>query len=342
MSRVSSSIKSSKRTQGKSTQTTSKSLTKTTVKIHEAPTSRLLTQLTRLQDQEAGWNQTTFDLSVSKPTIAVVYDKNGAIVGSGTLNAMSPQSFWMGNVFVAESMRRRGIGSKLVSELLSHAEAKKSRSSVVLTSTDLGMGMYSRLGFKVVPSIKIVMYARPPTVAPTRSSLKPRVPSKAEHEEAIKFDEKSNGASRASMLRSIYKQYGMCAVLKSGSSIVAVAWGRYLASPTKDHQPELQIGPVVAKKSEYAASVTGELLRMDQGGRSAKKGMCGSAMVLSVQRGNDSKPGMRAFESVGFMKMGEMPYMRKTLGRSSSSSDSKLDLVRASSSYHAMAWWDLA
>ena len=66
-----------------------------------------------------------FDLTVAKAVIAVVYDKKGTLIGSGTIHEISPQSFWMGNVAVAEGMRRRGIGSKLVSQLLQHAEAKK-------------------------------------------------------------------------------------------------------------------------------------------------------------------------------------------------------------------------
>ena len=106
-------------------QLTSKPITRTTAQVIGALDRDLLEQITRLQDEEAAWNQTTFDLSVTETTIAVAYDEKGTLIGAGTIYEVSPQSFWMGNVLVSDAMRRRGIGSKLVSELLSHAEAKK-------------------------------------------------------------------------------------------------------------------------------------------------------------------------------------------------------------------------
>lgn len=95
------------------------------MQILEAPSRELLVQIARFQDDEADWNSTVFDLSTTDATFAVVKDKSEGLLGVATINDLSPESYWLGNVVVAKRARRCGVGAKMVSALLTCAETRK-------------------------------------------------------------------------------------------------------------------------------------------------------------------------------------------------------------------------
>jgi ribosomal protein S18 acetylase RimI-like enzyme len=86
----------------------------------------------------------TLALGDCRPIVAVEGDR---IVGTG-VGAVHGRVGWIGVIFVAPELRRRGIGRALtehVCEDLEHAGCR----SLVLVATDLGRPLYERLGFRV-------------------------------------------------------------------------------------------------------------------------------------------------------------------------------------------------
>lgn len=92
--------------------------------LHEAPSQELLGEIAVFQDTEAEWNSTVFDLSVDG-TFVVVRESNDSIIGVASIHERSPHNYWLGNVVVAKRVRRCGIGSRVVSALLTCAKKKR-------------------------------------------------------------------------------------------------------------------------------------------------------------------------------------------------------------------------
>lgn len=311
------------------------------VQIDGDPSDELLEEVRLFLHEEADWDQTVFELTITKGILAIVRDTDNRLLGTSNVHALSPHNLWLGNVCVAKRARRSGIGSAIVSTLLERASEERVRSHVVLIASKLGESVYRRLGFKDVPNITISYYKRPALPAPSHSRLRPRVPSEKEHEEAIRLEEQVGGAYRGELLNALFKKDRLCVVLKSGGSLMAAAWARYMDCQLSTNLPSLHIGPVVAKTSAFAESVISEVLRIHQAASTLGQNRCMESTALVVRVGeNHAAEG--CFESLGFEKLCGAPYLQKGLTAEADPSPSFVDIATANEQYFATTWWDIA
>jgi ribosomal protein S18 acetylase RimI-like enzyme len=85
------------------------------------------------------------------PQGCFVWRENGAAVGYLT-SVKYGKSGWIGNLLVREDARRHGIGRALMERAVS-ALLKNGVETVWLTASDLGSGLYRKLGFAPIDSI---------------------------------------------------------------------------------------------------------------------------------------------------------------------------------------------
>jgi ribosomal protein S18 acetylase RimI-like enzyme len=78
---------------------------------------------------------------------AIVAEIDGAVVGTGVATVNGPVA-WIGTIWVARSHRRHGLGTALTEAIIAGAEARGSR-TLVLVATDHGRRLYEGLGFEV-------------------------------------------------------------------------------------------------------------------------------------------------------------------------------------------------
>lgn len=216
---------------------------------------------------------------------------------------------------------------------------RRGRPYVVLIASKSGEGVYRRLGFEQVDSIKVALYERPALPPPDRSTSNPSIPNQHEHDNAIKLDQESHGMYRGPLLKALFEKDHRCAILKCDSSVVASAWARYYALSTKTEEPELHIGPVIAKSPDFAVSVVAELLRIDHAANANERDTSAHALVLAVQRGN-SEASKLVFEALGFAKKAELPFMQKVLVPEADCTPLDLDLLTANETYYALTFYD--
>ena len=77
----------------------------------------------------------------------IVADADGEVVGTGVATVNGPVA-WVGTIWVAPGHRRHGLGRALTDAVIEAAEARGSR-TLVLVATDRGRRLYERLGFEV-------------------------------------------------------------------------------------------------------------------------------------------------------------------------------------------------
>lgn len=212
---------------------------------------------------------------------------------------------------------------------------------MVLLASKLGEGVYRRLGFTDVDNVKVSFYQRPALPPPSRASSTPSFPNEQEHEDAIRLEQEAGGVFRGPLLNALFKKDRTCAILKSKSSVVAVAWGRYLGPTPTTNVPTLHIGPVVAPSPDFAISVIAELLRMDHAANADERDTCLPASALVVYRENNEASKL-AFESLGFVEAAPVPYMQKSVVLDAKASPSSVDLAIGNEQYFAATWWDIA
>lgn len=218
---------------------------------------------------------------------------------------------------------------------------RRARPNIVLLASKLGEGVYRRLGFVDVDNLKFSFYQRPALPPPSRASSTPSLPNEQEHEDAIKLEQEAGGVYRGPLLNAIFEKDRRCAILKSESSVVAAAWGRYMAPTPTTNVPTLQIGPVVAKSPDFATSVIAELLRMDHAANADSRDTCIPAAALVVRRGK-SEASRVAFKSLGFVEVAPVPYLQKSVVPDAEASRSSLDIAVGNEQYYAVTWWDFA
>jgi len=79
--------------------------------------------------------------------VFVAEDDDGAIVGTGVVTINGPVG-WIGTIWVAPTVRGRGLGRALTEAPIDVAEGAGCR-TLVLVATDAGLPLYERLGFTV-------------------------------------------------------------------------------------------------------------------------------------------------------------------------------------------------
>lgn len=99
-----------------------------------------------------GWNDIRIDFKmyiespISKPIKVMLSDK---IVGVGA-SIEFPNSTWLAHIIVNPEFRNRGIGYKIVEELINNSPAE----SYLLTATEIGFPVYVKAGFRAVGEYK--------------------------------------------------------------------------------------------------------------------------------------------------------------------------------------------
>ncbi len=90
-----------------------------------------------------------FEFAVAHPECRafVAADDDGAIIGTGVVTINGPVA-WIGTIWVAPSVRGRGLGRALTEAPIEEAVAAGCQ-TLVLVATDAGQPLYERLGFSV-------------------------------------------------------------------------------------------------------------------------------------------------------------------------------------------------
>jgi predicted N-acetyltransferase YhbS len=90
-----------------------------------------------------------FEFTLANPTSRtfVAEDADGRAVGTGVVTIHGSVG-WVGTIWVASSMRRRGLGLALTEATIDAAEVAGCR-TLLLVATQAGRPMYERLGFEV-------------------------------------------------------------------------------------------------------------------------------------------------------------------------------------------------
>jgi GNAT superfamily N-acetyltransferase len=201
------------------------------------------------QREAAGWGVHEWALRavIGSPhaRCVVVEDDDGALVGVGSGAAYPPIGF-VGNMLVAESHRRRGIGShvlRTVLEFLRGAGATR----VELFATPLGRPLYEKHGFELTgPS---AMAALPLSAGLTDPSVQVAEATMDDLAEVIAYDRPRFGGDRGWLLEILGREPGHpLLVARRGDSVVGHAWLR----PDAD-----RIGPFAADDPTVAAALLG-------------------------------------------------------------------------------------
>jgi GNAT superfamily N-acetyltransferase len=201
------------------------------------------------QREAAGWGVHEWALRavIGSPhaRCVVVEDGDGAIIGVGSGAAYPPIGF-VGNMLVAESHRRRGIGShvlRTVVEYLRRAGATR----VELFATAAGRPLYERHGF--TPSGPSAMAALPRGAGVADTSVQVTEATPGDLAEVAAYDTPRFGGDRSWLLAILAREPGHpLLVARRGDSVVGHAWLR----PDAD-----RIGPFAADGPTVAAALLG-------------------------------------------------------------------------------------
>ena len=149
--------------------------------------------------QPEGWSDITeaFKYYIAyefcQPIKVVTDDK---IIGVGT-SIMFENTGWLAHIIVHKDYRNKGIGYKIVENLLNHL-LSKSISSVLLIATELGEPVYKKAGFRVISDYIFLKSDQPWRENSTSKNIMPfRVNYYAD---IIKLDKRISGENRESLI----------------------------------------------------------------------------------------------------------------------------------------------
>jgi len=149
--------------------------------------------------QPEGWSDITeaFKYYISyefcRPIKVVIDDK---IIGVGT-SIMFENTGWLAHIIVHKDYRNKGIGYKIVENLLNHLLIK-SISSVLLIATELGEPVYKKAGFRVISDYIFLKSDQPWRENSTSKKIMPfRVNYYAD---ITKLDKRISGENRESLI----------------------------------------------------------------------------------------------------------------------------------------------
>lgn len=175
--------------------------------------------------------------------LVVVEDESGEIVGVGSGAVYSPLGF-VGNMIVAESHQRQGIGSYVLRTVLAYLEGAGA-TRFELFATASGRPLYERYGFALAgPS---AMASLPRTAAHPDPAVRVEEASSDEVRDVAAYDAPRFGGDRGWLLATIAAEPGHpLLVARRAGAIVGHAWLR----PDAD-----RIGPFVADDPTVAAAI---------------------------------------------------------------------------------------
>ena len=223
-------------------------------------------------------------------------DGEGVIIGTA-VGTQKGAVGWLGYVVVAPEHRRRGVGAWL-SRACTEALARLGCTSVVLTATDMGRGVYERLGFR--EEGRAVMLRGPTLPAvPTDPRLRPV--GRADLDQVCALDRHATGEDRSALLRSLIEttprghlEHDPAGRVVASPEAPEVVRGYYLPTPWGQ-------GPAVAPAPEDGVLLLG-----------VRRGLVGHRQgqaEVSFPLFEENEAGRSHLEATGFRAAGTFPRM---------------------------------
>lgn len=235
--------------------------------------------------RSAGWNQLENDwkifLALNPDGNRVAIDDNNKVVGTVTTITYGDHFSWIGMVLVDPSKKRQGIGTQLLREALKVLEQQE---TIKLDATPAGREVYLKFGFKD-EYILSRMVAANISISPSNN-----LEEISQNSLNIIFqtDEEIFGASRAELLRKIYKSNPQLSFqIKKGNDI-SYSFGRNGFNFT-------QVGPIVADNTDEAIQLASAAFNNIKG-----------AVALDVMKGSAFQQWL---SSIGFTEQRELIRM---------------------------------
>ncbi|WP_420566220.1 GNAT family N-acetyltransferase [Thalassobaculum sp.] len=167
----------------------------------------------------------------------VAKDEDGTLQGVALWWAFEPAAARLGLVMVNPDAQGRGIGRRLVEQVLDDAEER----SMMLLATEAGKPLYDKLGFQTVGACQ--QYQGPYEGRPQAEvDIRPAVPD--DMPAILALDKAAFGAGRFATLAAL-SEIGRVAVIDAGAGIAGYAVERRFGRGTV-------VGPIVASGDEDA------------------------------------------------------------------------------------------
>lgn len=166
-----------------------------------------------------GWPDRTpfFAFAVDHPECrAIVAELDGVVVGTG-VGTRNGRAGWVGLIFVAPSLRERGLGGAITTAVCADLEDRGCRTLLLLASR-LGEPVYRRLGFEAPTSYRV--YEPPETgVQPTDPFPGARIRLlEASDVAAVEaLDRRATGEDRSHLIRAVLSDGGRVVVGPDGA-----------------------------------------------------------------------------------------------------------------------------
>lgn len=173
----------------------------------------------------------------------VVIDRDGdGVVGVGSGIAYGPIGF-VGNMVVAESHRRRGIGSNVLAAIISFLEGAGCR-RLELNATSEGRPLYERHGFATIGTSAAATIGRAVALAPDRSVI---VRDAGDLDTVLAYDRPRFGGDRRPLLELLQVDPD-ARLLVAGQDGQVVGYACLRSDPPR-------IGPFLADAPDVAAAL---------------------------------------------------------------------------------------
>ena len=208
--------------------------------------------------RESGWNQTEADwrMLLEPPSVFRAAVVAGRVKGSAGAMIYGDVLAWVCMVLVSPAQRGRGLGTRLVEQVLERLPAVR---AVGLDATPKGQSVYARLGF--TPTANLARLLATSSTPSLRPPAEARPMTQTDLGRVLPRDQAAFGADRARVLRYAFASAPELAwCVGTGEAIRGYGFGRHGAHA--DH-----IGPVVADAPDAAATVVRACLEANPGRR---------------------------------------------------------------------------
>jgi len=190
--------------------------------------------------QSVGWPDDSADWRVIYASALVLGAREaGTLIAQGALGRYEHHAGTIAKMVVAPHAQRRGLGSRILDELIEHAE-RGGITALGLVATPFGQALYATRGFEVTGEVAVFLgqpaLDRPPSGVTELTDI----------ESAIAFEGRLISCSRANMLRARFRDANARVVCVHASGALA---GFALATPKATHTA---VGPIIAESEDTA------------------------------------------------------------------------------------------
>ena len=204
---------------------------------------------------EAKWNQNAADWGTMLELGAGfgLADRSGTLVATSLALPFASGGFgWISMVLVTESMRRKGLATRLMESAM--RSLSSSGLTAILDATPAGRTVYSLLGFEDTWGIERLQCLTPPAL-PASPKIAVRPMTDADWEAACVLDAAAFCADRSGLLAALRLRLPAAAlVAEKGERMTGFLLGR-------DGRIATQLGPCVAEDADTAIALLAAGLR---------------------------------------------------------------------------------